>query len=84
MGKTSGSSQQLGTERWVPSRSLAYMDQRSERQKVLVIEYSAMSDPRRRMFLGHFRRMGWVAPEVPHPILGVLPDTPVACSLPHR
>ena len=51
-GSAGGSST---TERWIPNRSLVYRDPRTERDKILVLEFSAASDPRRRMRIAQRR-----------------------------
>ena len=49
MGKVAG--QQVATERWVPSRALAFQH-KYEELRILMIEYRALSAPGRRMTLG--------------------------------
>ena len=53
IGKVSGSAGgNGGTEAWLPSRAVGFMDARTDTFKVLLVEFSSASDMRRRMPLG--------------------------------
>ena len=46
------------TESWLPSRGVGYMDERTERLKILMGEFAAASDMKRRMPLGFWLLVG--------------------------
>ncbi len=59
MGKVSGSAGGTNvTESWRPSRGISYKDERTEKNKILIVEYTATSDARRRMTLGFWLLVG--------------------------
>ena len=59
MGKVSGSAGGTNvTESWVPSRGISYKDERTDKNKILIVEYTAGSDQRRRMTLGFWLLVG--------------------------
>ena len=59
MGKVSGSAGIIGdTESWMPSRAIGYTDARTDRFKVLMVEFKAHTDQRRRMPLGFWLLVG--------------------------
>ena len=59
MGKVSGSAGGTNvTESWVPSRGISYKDERTDKNKILIVEYKATSDPKRRMPLGFWLLVG--------------------------
>ena len=59
MGKVSGSAGGTNaTESWVPSRGIIYKDERMDKNKILMVEYMATSDTKRRMPLGFWLLVG--------------------------
>ena len=46
------------TESWLPSRAVGYTDVRSDKFKILLVEFAAHSDMRRRMPLGFWLLVG--------------------------
>ena len=59
MGKVSGSAGGTNaTEAWVPSRGIIYKDERTDKCKILMVEYMATSDTKRRMPLGFWLLVG--------------------------
>ena len=59
MGKVSGSAGIINeTECWMPSRAIGYTDARTDRFKVLMVEFKAHTDQRRRMPLGFWLLVG--------------------------
>ena len=63
IGKVSGSAGGMngGTESWLPSRAVGYMDMRTEKFKIVLVEFAASSDMRRRMPLGFWLLVRWCA-----------------------
>ena len=60
IGKISGSngSSNNTTESWLPSRGIIYEDERTDKYKILMVEYMATSDTKRRMPLGFWLLVG--------------------------
>ena len=59
IGKVSGSAGgSNATESWLPSRGVGFMDERTERFKILMVEFAAASDMKRRMPLGFWLLVG--------------------------
>ena len=59
IGKVSGSAGgNGGTESWLPSRAVGFMDERTDKFRVLLVEFSSASDMRRRMPLGFWCLVG--------------------------
>ena len=59
MGKISGSAGGTNaTETWLPSRGIIYKDERTDRNKIVMVEFVATSDARRRMPLGFWLLVG--------------------------
>jgi hypothetical protein len=55
LGKVSGSAKgaaMLPHESWIPSRALVSHDERFDRPKIMILEFHAVSDPKRRLHLG--------------------------------
>ena len=62
IGKVSGSAGGMNaTESWLPSRAVGYMDTRTEKFKIVLVEFAASSDMRRRMPLGFWLLVRWCA-----------------------
>ena len=59
MGKVSGSAGgSNAAESWLPSRGIIYKDERTDKYKILKVEYMATSDTKRRMPLGFWLLVG--------------------------
>ena len=59
MGKISGSAGGTNaTETWLPSRGIFYKDERLDRNKIVMVEFVATSDEKRRMPLGFWLLVG--------------------------
>jgi hypothetical protein len=59
IGKISGSNgSSNATESWLPSRGIIYKDERLDKCKILMVEYMATSDTKRRMPLGFWLLVG--------------------------
>ena len=60
LGKVSGSAggADSGTEAWAPSRAVGFTDERTEKFKILMVEFAAHSDMKRRMPLGFWLLVG--------------------------
>ena len=59
IGKVSGSAGgNNATESWLPSRAVDYTDVRTDKFKILLVEFTAHSDMRRRMPLGFWLLVG--------------------------
>ena len=59
MGKVSGSAGgSNATESWLPSRAIGFMDERMDKNKILMVEYMATSDMKRRIPLGFWLLVG--------------------------
>jgi hypothetical protein len=79
LGKVSGSSgANQGAESWFPSRGIIYLDERTERYKILMVEYMAQSDMKRRMPLGF-----WLLVGVLHTVSSFSFVESVSCSVVH-
>ena len=59
IGKISGSNgSSNATESWLPNRGIIYKDERLDKCKILMVEYMATSDTKRRMPLGFWLLVG--------------------------